>query len=326
MKFRHQIAAAAGAVVMIASIALASPLTRAQDATPAAEEAMPARPAHIHLGNCNNLGEISQPLTDLTGGSGRAAGQSRRATPAQSSFTSVPVTLDSLLGGDFAINVHLSADEIGTYIACGEIGGPLDANGALIIGLRELSNSGYTGIAYLAPGADGASTGVSVFVSPTNERGSRLRERAAASPVAGAATVEETPEEATLPATDMSGTPEAGGAMETPTGIEIAGTPAANGEQQAGAGQQVDVSEMEFMIDMPTTLSAGEVTFSVTNNGTITHSFEIEGNGVEEELETPLSPGQTGTLTVDLAPGTYEVYCPIANHADLGMKLDVTVS
>jgi hypothetical protein len=80
------------------------------------------------------------------------------------------------LGADHVVNVHLSADEIGTYIACGEIGGSLTPDGAVIIGLRELSDSGFTGIAFLAPGADGASTDVSAFVAPTlDERRNRDR-------------------------------------------------------------------------------------------------------------------------------------------------------
>ena len=42
--------------------------------------------------------------------------------------------------------------------------------GSLTIGLREQSDSGYTGIAYLAPGADGASTDVTVFLADTSDR------------------------------------------------------------------------------------------------------------------------------------------------------------
>ena len=111
------------------------------------------------------------PLTDLTGGTGDRVGQARRAIPAESSFTSVPLTLDAILGADHVVNVHLSAEEIETYIACGEIGGSLSPEGAVIIGLREMNDSGFTGIAYLSPGADGASTDVSTFVAPTVDEG-----------------------------------------------------------------------------------------------------------------------------------------------------------
>jgi hypothetical protein len=47
----------------------------------------------------------------------------------------------------------------------------LSPDGALIIGLRELNGSGFTGIAFLAPGADGASTDVSTFIAPTQDEG-----------------------------------------------------------------------------------------------------------------------------------------------------------
>ena len=327
MNTRGLLAATMAAAIMVGSIAVGGRVTSAQDATPEAVEAMPARPAHIHSGNCNNLGDVVQPLTDLTAATGDELGQARRAIPVESSYSTVPMTLDAIVGTDHAINVHLSADEIGTYIACGAIGGALDASGALAIGLNEQSNSGYTGVAYLSPGADGASTGVSVFIAQT-QGGRERQQEAEATPMVGEVSEAETPE-ATLPETSEEAdvaTPEAAEIMETPAGEEAVGTPAMTGEdEQAAAGEQVDVSLIEFAIDMPATVPAGEVTFSVTNDGTITHSFEVEGNGLEEELASPLSPGQSGTLTVDLAPGTYEIYCPIGNHADLGMRVELTV-
>ena len=164
--------------------------TVAQDATPRAgrgAQAAVARPAHIHSGTCEEgeLGEIVFPLTELTAPAGEAVGQRRRAVVAESSFTSVPAPLETILADPHAINVHLSAEEIGTYIACGEIGGAVDpATGAVAVGLRELNGSGFTGIAYLAPGADGASTDVSVFVAETQRA---VGGRRAATPAAGGA-------------------------------------------------------------------------------------------------------------------------------------------
>jgi hypothetical protein len=168
-------------VALLGLVALGAPSAWAQDATPEAvggEAAVP-RPAHIHVGNCNEIGEIVAPLVDLTGSQGDNLGQARRAIPAESSFTNVPLPLDAILGADHAINVHLSAEEIETYIACGEIGGALTAQGALIIGLGELNDSGYTGVAFLNPAADGVSTDVSVFIAETQAR-QRDRDRGAA--------------------------------------------------------------------------------------------------------------------------------------------------
>jgi uncharacterized cupredoxin-like copper-binding protein len=118
-------------------------------------------------------------------------------------------------------------------------------------------------------------------------------------------------------------------AMVTPEATEMA-TEEATGEgatPMAGAmGESVAVSLTEFAIDMPNELPAGPTTFEISNDGTVEHSFEIEGQGIEEELEPHLRPGASDTLTVDLAPGTYEVYCPVDEHADHGMRLELTVT
>ena len=154
------------AIALLAMVAAAIPSAFAQDATPVAQVAPPSRPAHIHSGNCVELGDVVVPLTDLAPAVGERVGQAAEAAEAEFSVTSVPMTLDAILGADHAINIHLSAEQIETYIACGELGGLVDVGGSLTVGLREESNSGYTGIAFLTPGADGASTNVSVFIAP----------------------------------------------------------------------------------------------------------------------------------------------------------------
>jgi plastocyanin len=88
----------------------------------------------------------------------------------------------------------------------------------------------------------------------------------------------------------------------------------------------VTVQLMEYEINMPQSIPAGPTTFQVTNAGTEEHSFAIEGQGVDESLETPLQPGESQELEVDLQPGTYTVYCPVDDHADQGMSLELTVT
>jgi uncharacterized cupredoxin-like copper-binding protein len=63
----------------------------------------------------------------------------------------------------------------------------------------------------------------------------------------------------------------------------------------------------------------------VTNTGKETHGFEIEGNGIEKALKPRLKKGESGSLQVDLKPGTYEVYCPVLGHKRRGMSLNLTV-
>lgn len=93
-----------------------------------------------------------------------------------------------------------------------------------------------------------------------------------------------------------------------------------------GKAQAVEVSETEYAFDPANPkVKAGTVTFDVKNDGQIAHNLEVEGDGVEEELEQDLQPGDSGELTVDLQPGTYEWYCPIGDHAEQGMEGELTV-
>jgi len=74
------------------------------------------------------------------------------------------------------------------------------------------------------------------------------------------------------------------------------------------------------------TITAGSVTFAVTNAGNIPHALEVEGQGIERETGV-LPPGSSASLTLTLKPGTYEVYCPVGedSHKKLGMETHLTV-
>jgi uncharacterized cupredoxin-like copper-binding protein len=87
----------------------------------------------------------------------------------------------------------------------------------------------------------------------------------------------------------------------------------------------VEVKLTEYKIEMPALIGTGATTFNVTNTGNETHGFEIEGNGIEKALKPRLKKGESGSLQVDLKPGTYKVYCPVIGHKWHGMSLDLTV-
>jgi uncharacterized cupredoxin-like copper-binding protein len=95
----------------------------------------------------------------------------------------------------------------------------------------------------------------------------------------------------------------------------------------SSAGGTVDLSAADFKFDpSDPTVKSGNVTFNLKNDGQVTHSLEIEDvNGEDKELEGEVSPGQSGNLTVDLKPGTYEFYCPVGNHKQMGMTGEITV-
>ena len=95
----------------------------------------------------------------------------------------------------------------------------------------------------------------------------------------------------------------------------------------AGAGGAVQLSARDFSFDpSDPTVKSGEVTFTLKNDGQTAHSLEIEDvNGEDQEIEGDVAPGQSGTLKVNLKPGTYEFYCPVDDHKEMGMEGEITV-
>jgi plastocyanin len=154
-----------GTVIAIAALTMLAPGSMAQ--TPAADMAAEAHPAHIHSGTCAELGDVVLPLTDVTTAPADAEMTGAASAHAvKTSETLVDMPLQEIIDGGHAINVHLSAEEIGTYIACGDIGGVVttDEGGrtSLVIGLGELNDSGHHGVAWL--GDAGEQTEVSVIL------------------------------------------------------------------------------------------------------------------------------------------------------------------
>jgi plastocyanin len=107
-------------------------------------------------------------LTDVAMPSAEAgaAADAAAAIPVERSVTTVDAALEDLRTGGYAINVHQSADDIGTYIACGNLSGALDDDGDLVVGLGELNDSGHSGIAILT--AQGEQTDVAVYLTQAN--------------------------------------------------------------------------------------------------------------------------------------------------------------
>ena len=128
-----------------------------------------AHPAHVHTGTCPAPGDVVYPLADVAAATGDAVG-SADAVPVDVSATTIEAPLADLVAEDYAIVVHESADNIGNYILCGDIGGMMMGESDLAIGLGELNESGASGIATLHDNGDGT-TLVNVFVTEYEESG-----------------------------------------------------------------------------------------------------------------------------------------------------------
>ena len=117
-----------------------------------------------------------------------------------------------------------------------------------------------------------------------------------------------------------------GSSDDTTSSTTASSTESTTSAATGGGGESVlALSETEYKLDpADPTAKAGQVTLAVKNDGSVTHNLEIEGNGVEE-VTNDLSPGDSDDLTVDLKPGSYEIYCAIDSHKDMGMEGTLTV-
>ena len=94
-----------------------------------------------------------------------------------------------------------------------------------------------------------------------------------------------------------------------------------------------------------TTAKAGDVTFTITNTGTIGHEFLVVKTDIEDgkiplagdHFEEPSAglevideigefpAGETNKLTVTLEPGNYQLVCNLPSHYGAGMHMTFTV-
>src|SRR5262245_47152745 len=70
---------------------------------------------------------------------------------------------------------------------------------------------------------------------------------------------------------------------------------------------------------------AGSDVFVLTNDSSVPHNLEIEGNGVTAGPSATVSGGETAQLKVALKPGTYTFFCAIPGHRQAGMEGTLTV-
>lgn len=65
-----------------------------------------------------------------------------------------------------------------------------------------------------------------------------------------------------------------------------------------------------------------DVAVTIINEGALQHDFNIDELGVKSAL---LNTGETDTVTINAAPGTYDFYCSVSGHSEAGMVGTLTV-
>lgn len=154
--------------------------------------------------------------------------------------------------------------------------------------------------------------------------------------------------------TDMGGM--MGGGMMGPGGMMGGGM---MGHNQTGQWPHTGAMGMMRLAAAPSTVPAGDVSLRVTNTGTLSHEVVVlpltQGQSVgqrpvgadgkvdeagsigeasrtcgadagEESADPGIAPGATGSTTLNLRPGRYELLCNIAGHYGAGMYTQLTVT
>jgi len=160
-----------------------------------------------------------------------------------------------------------------------------------------------------------------VYPQPTVRRSSRRRRRRRGFAVAIPLIIASFALIAGCSSSGSSGTGGSGGQTSAPAGQS-------GGGGNSGGGTSVTATETEFHIALSTTsLAPGKYTFTAVNKGQLEHNLVVNGPGVSQvQTQGLLAPGQSGSVTVTLSKGTYDVYCGVPGHKQQGMDVRITVS
>jgi uncharacterized cupredoxin-like copper-binding protein len=120
-----------------------------------------------------------------------------------------------------------------------------------------------------------------------------------------------------------------------PTALLLAACGGSSGGSEGSASggaavQTIQVSEKEYSLNPGsiTLPKPGTYAFEVTNDGTITHAFNIEASGGDgDEVESgDIDPGSSKTVKFTFSAGKrYEMYCPVDGHKAEGMAGSISV-
>jgi uncharacterized cupredoxin-like copper-binding protein len=114
-------------------------------------------------------------------------------------------------------------------------------------------------------------------------------------------------------------------------GMMGAGAGTASGGSSAAAAHQVNVQLADYTVQPNTSsVPAGKVTFNATNAGQVPHELMIERMPIKMDAPNQpnedaaqgmiddMGPGASGSMTLNLKPGSYELFCNVPGHYAMG--------
>ena len=86
------------------------------------------------------------------------------------------------------------------------------------------------------------------------------------------------------------------------------------------SAEEYSFSPAAVVLDGP-----GELRIRLRNDGSLAHNIKLRRDGDELGGTSSLPGGDTGTATVEVKPGRYELLCTVGDHAELGMTGELQV-
>ena len=103
--------------------------------------------------------------------------------------------------------------------------------------------------------------------------------------------------------------------------------PPSSDASESAPGEATAIDVMDFMIE-PSGLEVPgpTVTIEVTNDGPTPHNLTVRDTaGIVVMNTEDLSAGDTATVSAELEPGEYTIFCALPGHESLGMSGTLTV-
>jgi glucose/arabinose dehydrogenase/plastocyanin len=129
------------------------------------------------------------------------------------------------------------------------------------------------------------------------------------------------PQGAATPAPEGAATPMPTSQDEEQATTEEEATPAASAGGNAASEATVTMVDIAFQPSELTIPADTDVTVSLPNTGASLHNFSIDELGISVDV----SPGDTGSATINAPAGTFEYYCNVPGHREAGMVGTLTV-